>query len=126
MGKLGQENWGQGISELAFVHYSFCATPGADVPLLFPLIPSEHGAPGWLVGMACFNFISLGFMLRVMGGGDVTGEELRSGKTTLWLLMAPGSNDRRGFASLRLVLPRELGLLSRLKFGLLQQDLGHH
>lgn len=30
--------------------------------------------------MACgnglFNFIGLGFLLRVMGGGDVTGEEL--------------------------------------------------
>lgn len=71
-----------------------------------------------------FNFISLGFLLRVMGGGDVTGEELRPGKTTSWLLTTPGSNDRKGFSSLHLVLPSELGLLSSLKFGL--RDLGHH
>lgn len=30
-------------------------------------------------GNGLFNFISLGFLLRVMGGGDVIGEELRSG-----------------------------------------------
>lgn len=76
-------------------------------------------------GNDLFNFVSLGFLLRVMGGGDVTGEELRSSKTTSQLLMAPGINDRKGFSSPCLVLPWELGLLSSLKFGLLQQDLGH-
>lgn len=77
-------------------------------------------------GKGLFNFISLGFLLSVMGGRDVTGEELRSSKNTSWLLTAPGSNDRKGFSSLHLVLPWELGLLSSLKFGHLQQDLGHH
>lgn len=77
-------------------------------------------------GNGLFNFIGLGFLLRVMGDGDVTGEELRSSKITSWLSMAPGNNDRKGFSSLHLVLPWELALLSSLKFVLLQQDLGQH
>lgn len=77
-------------------------------------------------GKGLFNFISLGFLLGVTGGGDVTGEELRSSKNTPWLLTAPGSNDRKGFSSLRLVLAWGLGLLSSLKFGHLRQHLGHH
>lgn len=77
-------------------------------------------------GKGLFNFISLGFLLRVTGVGDVTGEELRSSKNTPWLLTAQGNNDRKGFSSLCLVLPWELGLLTSLKYGHLQQHLGHH
>ena len=56
-------------------------------------------------GNGPLNFVSPGFLLRVMHGRDVNGEELGSGKTTSWLLTTPKSHDRKGFSSLCLVLP---------------------